>query len=155
MINELLIPKGHIRASIKYKNNTTKTLLFKNQVLNKGKSFLARCLLEEYKGTLHVANMLFGDGGTVNGTPKDVFPSAESLNGVTRIKKSIVSQIDPESPMEAIFTVIIGEEEGNDFTINEMGLELSDGSLFSLSTFADLNKTASMQITWNWRLMFI
>ena len=155
MINELLIPKGYIRACIKYKDNTTKILLFKNQVLNKGKSFLARCLLEEYKGTLYIANMLFGDGGTVNGTPKDVSPSVESLNGVTRIKKSVISQIDPESPMEAIFTVIIGEEEGNDFTINEMGLELSDGSLFSLSTFADFNKTDQMEVAWGWNIAFM
>jgi hypothetical protein len=66
----------------------------------------------------------------------------------------VVSQIDPESPI-AIFTVIIGEEEGNDFTINEMGLELSDESLFSLSTFADFNKTDQMEITWSWNISFL
>jgi hypothetical protein len=154
-MNELLHPKGCIQALIKYKNDKTEILRFKNQVLNKGKSFLARCLLEENKNTVHVANMLFGDGGTVNGMPKEVSPSVEHLSGVTRIKKAVVSQIDPESPMQAIFTVIIGEEEGNDFTMNEMGLELSDGSLFSLSTFADFNKTDQMEITWSWSIEFM
>jgi len=154
-MNELLVPKGYIQARIKYKNDKIEILRFKNQVLNNGKSFLARCLLEENKSTVHVANMLFGDGGTVNGNPKEVSPSAQHLNGVTRIKKSVVSQIDPESPMQAIFTVIIGEEEGNDFTMNEMGLELSDESLFSLSTFADFNKTDQMEITWSWSIAFM
>lgn len=154
-MNELLVPKGYIQAKIKYKNDKIEILRFKNQVLNKGKSFLARCLLEENKNTVHVANMLFGDGGAVNGMPKEVSPSVEHLSGVTRIKKAVVSQIDPESPMQAIFTVIIGEEEGNDFTMNEMGLELSDESLFSLSTFADFNKTDQMEVTWSWSIAFM
>lgn len=152
---EQIVPKGYIQARIRYKNNKIETLIFKNQVLNTGKIFLAKCLLEDYKGTVHVANMLFGDGGTQNGTPKEVSPSAQNLNGVTRIKKSVVAQINPDSPMEAIFTVIIGENEGNDFVTNEMGLELSDGSLFSLSTFADLNKTDQMEITWGWSITFM
>jgi hypothetical protein len=154
-MNELIVPKGYIQAKIRYKNDNIEILRYKNQVLNKGKSFLARCLLEENKNTVHVANMLFGDGGTVNGTPKEISPSVEHLSGVTRIKKPVVSQIDPESPIQAIFTVIIGEEEGNDFTMNEMGLELSDESLFSLSTFADFNKTDQMEITWSWSIAFM
>jgi hypothetical protein len=154
-MNELLCPKGYIQAKIKYKNEKIEILRFKNQVLNKGKSFLARCLLEENKSTIYIANMLFGDGGTINGIPKEVSPSIEHLSGVTRIKKAVVSQIDLESPMQAIFTVIIGEEEGNDFTMNEMGLEFSDESLFSLSTFADFNKTDQMEITWSWNVSFL
>jgi len=154
-MNELLVPEGYIQAKIKYKNNYVKILRFKNQVLNKGKNFLAKCLLGESKDNIYVANILFGDGGTVNGIPKEVHPSIEHLNGVIRIKKSVVSQIDPESPAQAIFTVIVGEEEGNDFTMNEMGLELSDGSLFSLSTFADFNKTDQMEVTWGWNINFL
>jgi len=151
-MNEFTIPRGFIQAIIKRKYQKPEILRFKNQVLNKGKSFLARCLIEENKNTVYIANMLFGDGGAVNGVPKEVSPSAEHLNGVTRIKKKVISQIDPEFPTQAIFTVIIGEEEGNDFTINEMGLELSDESLFSLSTFADFNKTDQMEITWSWSI---
>jgi hypothetical protein len=150
-----IVPKGYIQARIKHKNKGIETLTFKNQVLNTGKIFLAKCLLEEYKDTVHIANMLFGDGGTQNGTPKEVSPSAQNLNGVTRIKKPVVAQINPDSPMEAIFVVIISEDEGNDFITNEMGLELSDGSLFSLSTFADLNKTDQMEITWSWNISFL
>lgn len=153
-MKELIMPQGYIQAKIKYKNNDIKILKFKNQVLNTGKNFLTKSLLEEYKNSVHVANMLFGDGGTMNGVPKEVSPSAQGLSGITRIKKPVIAQIDVESPSQAIFTVIIGEEEGNDFVINEMGLELSDKSLFSLSTFADLNKTDQMEIAWSWHIVF-
>lgn len=154
-MKEFILPKGYIKASIKYKDGKIKTLLFNNQVLNTGKIFLAKCLLEEHKGVSHIANMLFGEGGTTNGVPKEVSPSSQGLHGVTRVKKAVVAQVNPEVPPETIFTVIIKEEEGNDYVINEMGLELSDGSLFSLATFADLNKTDQMEITWSWSIAFM
>lgn len=147
-------PQGFIRAEIKYKDTKQCDIIeFNNQVLNGGKEFLARCLLEGSKS--HIAHMLFGDGGTSNEMPKEVLPTQDKLNGIVRVKKSVVSQIDPEVPTQLIFSVIVDESEGNGFSLNEMGLELSDGNLFSLSTFANLNKTDQMEITWSWFVCMI
>ena len=99
--------------------------------------------------------MLFGDSGTTNGRPKEISPSQDKLFGVTRIKKPVIAQIDPEMPTQVIFSVIIADNEGNNFPLNEMGLELSDGTLFNLSTFADLNKTDQMEIAWSWFVCFV
>lgn len=146
--------KGFIQGKIKYKDGTTEVIRFNNHVLNGGREFLAKCLLND-SPKLHIANMLFGDGGTVNGEPKEVSPTQDKINGVIRVKKSVIAQIDPEFPTQVIFSVVVGEEEGNDFTLNEMGLELSNETLFSLSTFGDYNKTNQMEIVWSWVVQFI
>lgn len=151
---EFIKPKGFIEARIKYRNtNEIKILKFNNQTLNSGKEFLCNCLLE--KSPLFISNMLFGDGGTDKGEPKEIQAFQENLNGVVRIKKQVIAQIDPEVSTQAVFTIIIGENECNGITLNEMALELSNEKLFSLSTFADLNKTDDMEITWSWFVCFV
>jgi hypothetical protein len=147
--------KGFIEAKITHKNtDRIDVIKFNNSVLTGGKTYLARCLLEE-PTKLHVAHMLFGDGGTTNGNPKEVSPFQDKLFGVTRIKKPVIAQVDHEMPTQVIFSVIVTDNEGNDFPLNEMGLELSDGTLFNLSTFADLNKTDQMEIAWSWFVCFV
>ena len=146
----IIKPKGFIEAKIRYKNtNEIRTIRFNNQVLNGGKELLAKCLLEG-SPRLHIAYMLFGDGGTVGGLPKEVSPSQDKLNGITRIKKPVIAQLDADIPTQVIFSVVVDDNDGNDSPLNEMGLELSDGTLFSLSTFADLNKTDQMEMSWSW-----
>jgi len=54
-----------------------------------------------------------------------------------------------------VFTSVLDYDEANGFQINEMALQMNNGDLYSMSTFADLNKTSSMQITWNWKLSFV
>lgn len=155
IMRDLIKSKGYIRARITYKNTgKVETLQFNNAILDNGKEYLAKCLLEEFP-KLHITNMLFGDGGTVNGEPKEVSPMQDKLNGVTRVKKAVVAQVDPEMPTQLIFSVIINEDEGNNFPLNEMALELSDGTLFNLSTFYDLNKTDQMEIAWSWFVCFV
>lgn len=147
--------KGYIRARITYKDTgRVENLQFDNIILNQGKEYLARCLLEEHP-KLPIKFMLFGDGGTADGQPKEISPIQQGLHGVTRIKKQVVAQVDPEMPTQIIFTVIVGEEEGNNHALNEMGLQLSDGTLFNLSTFSDLNKTDQMEIVWSWFVCFV
>jgi hypothetical protein len=152
---DIIKPKGFIEARIKYKNtNTVKTIKFNNQVLNGGKRFLAKCLLED-STSIHVAYMLFGDGGTINRQPKEILPSQDKLSGVIRVKKPVIAQLDSDILAQVIFSVMIDDNEGNEFPLNEMGLELSDGTLFSLSTFADLNKTDQMEISWSWFVLVV
>lgn len=154
-MDDLIKTKGFIQAKIKYKNtDKIEILKFNNQVLNNGREFLASSLLEGHK-KLWIANVLFGDGGSTKDGPKEVTPMQDKLNGVVRLRKPVVAQIDPEIPTQVIFSVITGEEECNGFTLNEMGLELNNESLFSLSTFSDFNKTDQMEIAWSWVVCFI
>jgi hypothetical protein len=152
---DVIKPKGFIRVKIKFKDTgETKVMEFHNMVLNSGKEFLAKCLLEGSKPI--IANILFGDGGTEdNGQPKEVSPNRDKLHGITRVKKSVIAQIDPDTPTQVIFSMVIDENEGNEYPLNEMGLELSDGTLFSLSTFANLNKNDQMEISYWWFVSFV
>jgi hypothetical protein len=99
--------------------------------------------------------MLFGDGGTSGGVPKYVDTSRNGLFGITRALKPVIVTIDPTLPSQVVFTSVLDYEEANGFQINEMALQMNNGDLYSMSTFADLNKTSSMQITWNWKLSFV
>ncbi len=148
-MNEFIEARGFVKLKIKYKDRV-EFLEFKNKVLNSGKEYMASCLLESTEKP-YIANIIFGDGGAEG----EIKPSQEGLIGVTRIKKQVVSQINPENPTQVIFTVIIAENEGNGIKINEMGLELSNGKLYSLVTFNDLDKTDDMELEWSWHAYFI
>jgi hypothetical protein len=129
---------------------------FQNQLLNGGRRFLISNLLQRPSSTsIFLKNMLFGDGGAVNDDVKPVVPEMEQMFGVTRMKKEAVVQINPEIPTQLLLTVIVPENEGNDFALNEMALELSDGTLFSLATFPSFNKTDQMELTWLWSVFFV
>lgn len=154
-MTDLIKPKGFIEARITHKDTgRTEILRFNNSILSAGKEYLAGCLLQD-SPRKYVSHILFGDSGTTNGVPKEISPSQDKLFGVTRIKKPVIAQLDPEMPTQVIFSVIVTDNEGNDFPLNEMGLELSDGTLFNLSTFADLNKTDQMEIAWSWLVCFV
>lgn len=153
-MNEVVRPQGYITATLRYKHKT-EILKFKNKVLDSGKKFLADSLLEKPVKPFYIASMLFGDGGTEKEKPKEVLPTMTSLSGTARVKKDVIAQIDPEFPTQAVFTAVVEESEGNNFTLNEMALVLNDGTLFSLSTFPDLNKTDQFEIAWMWVVSFI
>jgi len=154
IMKDLVNSKGYIIARIKYRDGRIETRQFSNAILESGKQYLAKCLWEEYP-KLSISHMVFGDGGTQNGEPREVSPMQESLFGVTRVKKVVIAQLDPEMPKQVIFSVVIGEDEGNNYPLNEMALVLSNGTLFNLSTFSDLNKTDQMEIAWSWFVCFI
>lgn len=148
-MKDTIQPKGFIKVKIHFKDTGKEEWFqFNNMVLDGGKIFLTKCLLENSK--LTISNMIFGDGGISNGKPKEVMPNRDKLHGIVRIKKPVVSQIDPETPTQAIFSVVIPEDEGNEYPLNEMGLELSDGTLFSLSTFGNLDKNENMEVSYWW-----
>lgn len=153
-MKSIIETKGYIEGRIKYKDGRVEVIKFNNTIVAGGKQYLANCLLEDAP-KLHVKHMLFGDGGTMNGEPKLISPAQEKLFGVTRVKKEVIAQVDPEMSTQLIFSIIIGEDEGNDFPLNEMALELSDGTISNLATFADLNKTDQMEIAWSWFICFV
>jgi hypothetical protein len=136
--------------------NKVEKFTFKNQLLNPGRRFLLSNLIPRPSSSpIFIKSILFADGGTHNNEVRMVEPEMEHPFGVIRMRKEVISQVNPEVPTEALFSVTVGENEGNDFTLNEMGLELSNGDLFSLATFPDFNKTSQMALDWSWSVCFV
>lgn len=138
---------------------------FRNTILKSGREALALSLANRIGGDFDffVSRMLFGDGGSVGGSPKAVQADRTALFGTTRVSKPVVANIDPNDGTQVIFTSVVSYDEGNGFDINEMALQLhgsvSSGgnapSLYSMATFPGVSKTSLMQLTFNWRISFI
>lgn len=157
MQKELTSPKGQIEAIVEYDDGRKEELHFDNAVLRLGRQALASALANQIGDSYEffISRMIFGDSGTNGGVPKFVNTSRNGLFGVTRVNKPIIANIDPDTPSQAVFTSVVTFQEGNGFALNEMALVMENGDLYSMATFPDLNKTSSMQITWNWRLSFV
>lgn len=151
-------PKGFIEVTIEYDDGReTEYWECSNAVLRTGREALAKMLANQIGDTFefYISRMIFGDSGTNGGVPKFVNTSRSGLFGTTRVNKPVSVTIDSEIPSQVVFTSVVGFQEGNGFTLNEMALVMDNGDLYSMATFPDLNKTSSMQITWNWRLSFV
>ena len=148
---------GDVERIIDYKDGRREVLEFHNTVLRNGRIALAKTLANKIgtSFTYYVSRMLFGDGGTTNGVKKYVNYDRSGLFGTTRLSKPVIATIDPNLPTQVIFTSVITFDDIVGVVINEMALQMSNGDLYSMTTFPDLTKTAEMQITWNWRLNFV
>lgn len=156
MNNSIIRPKGEVEMVIKYLDGE-EVRSFHNTVLRKGKEALASSLANDLGGSydFFISRMLFGDGGTSSGVPKFINTERNGLFGITRATKPVIATIDANLPTQVVFTSVLDYDEANGFTLNEMALQMNSGDLYSMATFADLNKTGSMQITWNWRNSFV
>lgn len=156
-ITDGLKPCGFVQAIIDYDSGEREIIEFQNTVLTKGREALAACLAREIGDgfNFYVNRMLFGDGGTADGSTKFVATSRNGLFGITQASKPVIASIDPNIPSQVIFTSVIAFSEANGAVLNEMALQMATGNLYSMVTFPDLTKTAQMQITWNWRLTFV
>lgn len=158
MINDQLLAKGDIEQIKEFKSGKKEKTYFPNRVLLNGRKALAKSLAnvigDEYD--FFVTRMLFGDGGTTgSGVKKYVDAGRTGLFGVTKLSKPVLSNIDGVVPTQVIFTSVILFEDAVGVTLNEMALQMSNGELYSMTTFPDLNKTDDMQLTYNWILSFI
>lgn len=157
--------EGFVEFIIQHKNGYLERYSRKNTILRKGKEALAATLANSNislstgepsdRNSFNISRMVFGDGGTVNNSPKTVPDSRTSLFGTKRISKPVIASIDPKVRTEVIFTAVATYSDGNGTIINEMALEMANGELYSMVTFPDLTKTSQIQITWNWRINFI
>ena len=156
-ITESIKAYGHVQAIIDYKSGERKIIEFPNTVLNTGREALAACLAYDVGNSfqLYINRMLFGDGGTADGTTKYVASSRNGLFGITQASKPVVASIDPNIPSQVIFTSVLTYSDANGAVLSEMALQLATGDFYSMVTFPNLTKTAQMQITWNWRLSFV
>ena len=148
---------GIVQRIIDFDSGERQILEFPNTVLAKGREALASSLARQIGDSFdfYVNRMIFGDGGTSTGLTKFVSASRNGLFGVTRASKPVIASIDPSVPSQVIFTSVIAKTEANGSVLNEMALQLATGDLYSMVTFPDLTKTSQMQITWNWRIMYI
>jgi len=158
-MNENIVKScGVIEGIIKDKNTGFEQKInFTNNLLKTGREALAASLANEIGDSYDyfISRMIFGDGGTSDGVPKYVNTERTGLFGLTRASKAVISTIDPNLKSQVVFTSILDFDDANDVTLNEMALQMNNGKIYSMATFADLNKTSSIQITWNWRISFI
>lgn len=135
--------------------NGNKTIYeIKNTILLNGRMVMSKVLANDIGETFqyYVSRMIFGDGGTIDGVKKYVNANREGLFGVTRLSKPVLSNLDTSVPAQVIFTSVIKFDEAVGISLNEMALQLANGTLYSMTTFPDLNKTSELQLTLNWRI---
>lgn len=156
-LHEPLKVIGIVERIIEYSDGRKEVSEVKNTILRKGREALASSLANSIGATytFYINRMIFGDGGTAGGTLKVVDSARTALFGVTRAGKPVISSVDPNIPSQVVFTSVLSFDDANGYAINEMALQMSNSELYSMVAFADLNKTSSMQITFNWRLSFI
>lgn len=157
MIETQIKSKGAVERIIKWKDGKTEISDFSNAVLRVGREALASSLANNIGDSydFFISRMLFGDTGTVGGVPRFVNTERTGLFGITRAIKPVISTIDPNLRTQVVFTSVLDYDEANGFALSEMALQMNNGSLYSMATFADLNKTSLMQITWNWRISYV
>jgi len=157
MIENISRCKGTVDVLISYKNGSSKKIHFNNTILKTGRNALAIALANRIGDDFDyfVNKMIFGDGGTNGGVPRQVDENRNGLFGSARVIRPVISNIDPNNSTQVIFTSVIPFDEGNGYELNEMALQLNNGDFYSMATFAGISKTNLMQITWNWRLSFI
>lgn len=149
--------RGEGEIEILFGDGTTTKLEFTNAMVGAGRAALAKSLANQFGGSYQywVQSMVFGTGGSVGGTPRYVMPNQGGLYGPVVATKTVLSTINPANTGQATFTSVLlfGDAVGD--AINEMGLVMNNGEYFSITTFNDINKTASMQLTVNWRITFM
>lgn len=155
--NDSIKTFGDVSIEIKYKNEQKENLYFKNTILNNGREALSKSLAKAFTGdyAFYISRMIFGNGGTAAGSKKHVSAERNGLFGVEQASKPVISNVDSNFPSQVVFTSVLRFDDAVGQTINEMGLRMSNNNLYSMVTFADINKTEDMQITFNWRLSFV
>ena len=156
-MNESIKTLGHVYGIIEHKDGKKEEFSFKNTVLSKGRQALASSLAKSFTGeyNYYISRMIFGNGGTSDGSKKYVNTNRNGLFGTEVASKPVLSNVDSNMPNQVIFTSVLRFTEANGSPLNEMALQMSSGDLYSMVTFPDLNKTSEMQITFNWRLSFV
>lgn len=147
------IKKGFITLCKEYENGQKEYIKYENASLKKGKEAVARSLLKD-EPKVNISSVVFGDGGTINGKPKEVTSDLTSLFGVTRINKPVIAQIDESNSNTIVIFIELDKHEGNDYVLNEMAIKLDNGDLLSMATFKDQVKDSTMKLSWTWLLFF-
>ena len=149
---------GEVEMIVEYANGRKPLVRkFNNSVVNTGRNALASTLANNIGDSfqLFISRMLFGDGGTVGGTPRYVTSDRNGLFGTTQASKPVIATIDPNNTSQVVFTSVLTYTDANGVNLNEVALQLNTGNFYSMATFPDMGKTSMMQITWNWRISMV
>ena len=155
-MNSEIKTKGTVERIIQYDDGRVETSVIENTVLTTGQMALAASLAGAY-GDFYdyfISKMQFGSGGTDGGVPLFVPTTAQGLFNPIGTKQ-VSAIIDPTVQTKVVFSTILSSSDFAGLILNEMALVMDNGTTYSMTTFPDLNKTSSMQITWNWRISFI
>lgn len=157
IIDQAIQPKGDVEAFIQHKTGKVERIAFQNTVLRKGREALAASLANAIGDNYNffINRMLFGENGTQGGVPKFVNGDRNGLFGPTVANKQVVATIDPNNRTQVVFTSTLTFNDANGASLNEMALQMNTEDIYSMVTFSDVNKTSSIQITFNWRLSFV
>ena len=163
-INSNIQSIGYGEITIEDKNGNITVKPFKNAILKTGREAIIKALTHtlqacsntsgqfEYAFPFFVKNMLFGNGGEVGGVPRAVNANQNGMYGITVATKQVNSLINPNNSSQAIFTAVLGFNDGNGYSISEIGLQMGSNDLYSLSTFSGIAKTSQIQITFSWNI---
>ena len=151
---------GTVEGIIEHKDGRKETIALQNTVVTTGRAALAMCLANDVgdQFDFFINRMIFGYNGTIaSGEPKVVKPERTGLFGPVVSSKPVIANIDYQtSPTQVVFTSVLGfDDVSNEFELSEMALQMYNSDLYSMVTFANLTKTSTMQITWNWRITFV
>lgn len=160
-ISENVQCTGVVDFVIEYSNGKSEQRIVKNTVLRGGKIALIKILTKYSDSALdsYISSMIFGQGGSDSGTVRFVNADRTGLYNQIPVAsgsvKPVVASINPDNATQAVFTSVLTYDDCNGFPINEMGLQLADGVIYSMVTFGDLVKSNLMQITFNWRINLV
>jgi hypothetical protein len=154
---EELKQRGDVEVVIDHKDGRRESFWVRNAILNGAKNAHANAVANLIGANFqyYVDQMIFGTNGTLSGAPKVVDASRSGLFGATLVSKSVMSTINPQALNQAIFTAVMGFDEGNGSIINEMALVMKTGDLYSMVTMGGISKSSSIQITFNWRITYV
>lgn len=153
----ILSPKGKIYIKIITGDGICKEIEVNNKILLTGRYAMAKSLANQTNGDFdfYIARVLFGNGGTVDETPRYIDDSRTGLFGTNILTKPVIASINPDLPQQVTFTSTVAFDEVVGQQINEMALEMANGDLFSMATFGDISKTSTIQLIFNWRLSIL
>ena len=149
---------GEVDLLIEHDDGRIERRHFRNTVLLDGRAALAACLANEIGDTFgfYINQMVFGNGGTQDGSPKYVQAERTGLFGMTVVSRPVISAVSQTDPNMVTFTCVVSKNDPYTGVLNEMALQMAHQEmLYSMTTFPDLNKTNKMQLTWTWTLTFV
>lgn len=156
-VHDPIIVRGDILRVTEYDNGKITKKRFKNTVLNNGRRALTASLANQFGDmySFFIHKMVFGDGGCEGEAERFIGAERTGLFGITRAAKPVITRIDNTTPSQLILTSILTFDDANDYVLNEMGLQMANGQLYSMVTMPNFTKRSNMQLTWSWRLSFL
>lgn len=126
-------------------------------MLRGGRIILAKGLANSIGGTFnfYVSSMVWGNGGTVSGTPRFVDDTRSGLFGTTVLSKGVIVSLGADVPNSLLVTSVASFGDANGSVLNEMALVLQSGDYFSLATFGDITKSSNFELIFSWSIVFV